>query len=285
VTRFKLVPASVEDRSLTEAERTRGGAFAEKLSIRVLSRAWQMLSKGLAEVQSSEKAAQAAEMILVRLAFASDLPTPDEALRVIREQEGSGAASNSGPAAPASTGGAPAARFTVSDGGSRGSAALQRETAPAPAAPSSAPRLAAFEEIVALAGEKRDLQIKHALEHYVRPVTMQEGRLEITLTPDAPVGFANNLSAKLHEWTGKRWVVVLSSQQGTATVSEQRKASQDALEQDVQNDPLVQAVMKRFPGAKIVNVKRRGEPAASAEADVPDPDMPPDPPDDDDRFN
>jgi DNA polymerase-3 subunit gamma/tau len=288
VTRFKLVPSSVGDRSLTEDERKRGGAFAEKLSIRVLSRAWQMLSKGLAEVQSSEKAAQAAEMILVRLAFASDLPTPDDALRALRDQEGTNAASGASSGAPSSSGaGAPTARFSVTDGGSRGSAALQRETVPAPAAPSSAPRLATFEEIVALAGEKRDLQVKHALEHYVRPVSVQEGRLEISLTPDAPVGFANNLSAKLHEWSGRRWVVVLSAQQGTATVDEQRKTSQNALEQDVQNDPLVQAVLQRFPGAKIVNVKRRGEPSSAEpdSADAPDPDLPPDPPDDDDRFN
>jgi DNA polymerase III subunit gamma/tau len=290
VTRFKLVPASVEDRSLTEEERKRGGAFAEKLSIRVLSRAWQMLSKGLAEVQSSEKAAQAAEMVLVRLAFASDLPTPDDALRALRDDKGSSATPGSGATAfSGSGGGAPAARFAVTDGGSRGSAALQRETAPVPAAPSSAPRLAAFEDVVALASDKRDLQVKHALEHYVRPVSMQDGRLEISLTPDAPVGFANNLSAKLHEWTGKRWVVVLASQHGTATIAETKVATQDALERNVQNDPLVQAVLQRFPGAKIVNVRRRNDsPSVSAELDGPevsDQDLPPDPPDDDERFS
>jgi len=291
VTRFKLVPSSVEDRSLTEAERKRGGTFAEKLSIRVLSRAWQMLSKGLAEVQASEKAAQAAEMVLVRLAFASDLPTPDDALRALRDEKGiSGTTTSAASAAPSNSGGgAPAARFSVADGGSRGSAALQRETVPAPAAPSSAPRLAVFEEVVALASEKRDLQVKHALEHYVRPVSMQEGRLEISLTPDAPVGFANNLSAKLHEWTGRRWVVVLASQQGSATIAETKAASQDVLERNVQNDPLVQAVLQRFPGAKIVNVRRRSDAPTASEGietqDVADPDMPPDPPDEDERSS
>ena len=291
VTRFKLVPSSVEDRSLTEAERKRGGTFAEKLSIRVLSRAWQMLSKGLAEVQASEKAAQAAEMVLVRLAFASDLPTPDDALRALRDEKGiSGTTTSPASAAPSNSGGgAPAARFSVADGGSRGSAALQRETVPAPAAPSSAPRLAVFEEVVALASEKRDLQVKHALEHYVRPVSMQEGRLEISLTPDAPVGFANNLSAKLHEWTGRRWVVVLASQQGSATIAETKAASQDVLERNVQNDPLVQAVLQRFPGAKIVNVRRRSDAPTASEGietqDVADPDMPPDPPDEDERSS
>jgi len=285
VTRFKLVPSSAEDRSLTEAERKRGRAFADALSIRVLSRAWQMLSKGLAEVQASEKGAQAAEMVLVRLAFASDLPTPDEALRALREQEG-GSGTAPGPGTGTPSGGPGGARLSVAaEGGSRASAALQRETAPAPSAPVSAPRLAAFEDVVALARDKRDLQITFALENHVRPVSMQEGRLEIALADGAPVGLSHNLSAKLHEWTGKRWFVTVVTEEGAPTVAEKKAASQNALERDVQNDPLVQAVLQRFPGAKIVNVTRPGERAAvPSEPEAADYDMPPDPPDED-RFN
>ncbi|MEX0589601.1 MAG: DNA polymerase III subunit gamma/tau, partial [Xanthobacteraceae bacterium] len=121
VTRFKLVPSSADDRSLIEAERNRGRAFADQLSIRVLSRAWQMLSKGFSEVQSAEKGAQAAEMVLVRLAFAADLPTPDEALRALREGDGGGgnAAGASG-GTPSGGSGRPGARLSVAaEGGGR----------------------------------------------------------------------------------------------------------------------------------------------------------------------
>ena len=116
---------------------------------------------------------------------------------------------------------------------------------------------------------------------------MQDGRLEISLAPGAPVGFANNLTAKLHEWTGKRWVVILSAEEGAPTKAEQKAASQSALEQDVRKHPLVEAVLQRFPGAEIVAVRSRDEtPAALPEpADFDQmPDMPPDPPDDD-RLN
>src|SRR6202162_3896479 len=93
VTRIKIVPAVTEDRSLAEAERTRGRAFAAALSMRVLSRTWQMLFKGLAEVQAAGKPIAAAEMVLARIAYAADLPTPDEVIRDIQN----------GAAAPAPT--------------------------------------------------------------------------------------------------------------------------------------------------------------------------------------
>src|SRR5277367_4898273 len=95
VTRVKIVPALADDVSLTEAERTRGRAFATKLSMRVLARAWQMLLKGIAEVEAAGRPIDAAEMVLVRIAYAADLPTPDEAIRSLGDAaRGNGAAAN-----------------------------------------------------------------------------------------------------------------------------------------------------------------------------------------------
>src|SRR6267378_2757402 len=92
VTRVKIVPAVADDRSLAEAERTRGRTFAAALSMRVLARAWQMLFKGLPEVQSAAKPIAAAEMVLVRLAYAADLPTPDEVVRSLTSHDSAAAA-------------------------------------------------------------------------------------------------------------------------------------------------------------------------------------------------
>src|SRR5580700_5547365 len=92
VTRVKIVPALADDVSLTEAERTRGRAFAIKLSMRVLARTWQMLLKGIGEVEAAGRPIDAAEMVLVRIAYAADLPTPDEVIRSLDEaQRGNGA--------------------------------------------------------------------------------------------------------------------------------------------------------------------------------------------------
>src|SRR5271167_3522742 len=95
VTRIKVVPALADDVSLTETERTRGRAFASKLSMRVLARTWQMLLKGIEEVEAAGRPVDAAEMILVRIAYAADLPTPDEAIRSLGEApRGNGSAAN-----------------------------------------------------------------------------------------------------------------------------------------------------------------------------------------------
>src|SRR5262249_25042013 len=83
VTRIKLAPKAADDPAVSEVERERGVALAETLSMRVLARAWQMLVRGLAEVQAARKPERAADMVIVRLAHASDLPTPDEALRTL----------------------------------------------------------------------------------------------------------------------------------------------------------------------------------------------------------
>ncbi len=100
VTRLKLAPGVQADPSLSETEKSRGQAFAQDLTIRVLTRAWQILTKGLQETQTAPRPIIAAEMLLVRLAYAADLPTPDEALKMLRDgngAQGGGASSGQGP--------------------------------------------------------------------------------------------------------------------------------------------------------------------------------------------
>jgi DNA polymerase-3 subunit gamma/tau len=288
-----VVPAVADDRSLAEIERARGRAFAAALSMRVLSRTWQMLFKGIAEVQSATKPIAAAEMVLVRIAYAADLPTPDELVRTLtngastpaprRQGNGDGGGATAqldGPREPARE--APSALRSVAP---RAAAVLQRqepvarhvETAPSGAAPVA---LGRFEDLIALAADKRDLQTKSALERDVRLVRFEPGRLEVALEPSAAKATVSDLARKISQWTGQRWMVVVSGEQGQPTFRAQNEARRAELERGVQADPLVKAVLARFPGAQIVAV-RAGEqemPPASAEGDV----MPPEPPIDDD---
>ena len=275
ITRVKVVPAVADDVSLSEAERTRGRAFAMQLSMRVLSRAWQMLLKGVAEVQSSGRPIAAAEMVLVRIAYAADLPTPDEVVRTL----GDGGAA---PARPQGNGGSSQAqsyapRFEAPRGSPRSSAAVSPRPADDPVAklaePAIAPTLSigSFEELIALAVEKRDISAKMALERDVRLVRCEDGQLEIALEASAPKTLVHDLQRKLTGWTGKRWIVVVSKEQGAPTMRAQAEAQQAEIERGVQSDPLVQAVLNRFPGAKIVGVTQN-----AAETGEPVPDLPPD---------
>ena len=295
VTRVKVVPALADDVSLTETERTRGRAFAAKLSMRVLSRTWQMLLKGLEEVAAAGRPLAAAEMVLVRIAYAADLPTPDEVIRSLGEgTRGNGTR----PAAPTPTG-QPSPRSELSarseaprseiphspslpsparGGGKGGGAAVASVAAVAAVAAAELPAhepvvgsaelsvparaLQNFEDLVALAGEKRDLAIKSALERDVRLVRFEDGRLEIGLESSAPKTFTGELSKKLGDWTGRRWMVIVSAEPGLPSLYAQAQTRKAELKDGVRGDPLVQAVLARFPGAEIVDVR----PPASAPA-------------------
>ncbi len=276
VTRVKVIPAVADDVSLSEAERTRGRAFAAQLSMRVLSRTWQMLLKGVSEVQSSGRPVAAAEMVLVRVAYTADLPTPDEVVRSLGDSNSQGSpsarSSSNGGTVQASS---PAPRYDAPRGSSRSSAAVSPRPSNEPMARLDEPAAASpvisinsFAELIALAAEKRDIAAKMALERDVRLVRFEDGQLEIALESSAPKTLVHDLQRKLAGWTGKRWIVVVSKEQGAPTMRAQADAQQAEIERDVQSDPLVQAVLNRFPGAKIVGVTQNapGGPDDTAEA-------------------
>jgi len=258
VTRVKIVPSVADDLSLAEVERVRGRAFAAALSMRVLSRTWQMLLKGIAEVQSAARPVAAAEMVLVRIAYAADLPAPDEIVRSLREgvPASERVAGNGGSASAAD---ATALRPDAPRAGMRVTSSAAINPVARAASPSSEPAtgltLGRFEDIVALATEKRDLQIKAALERDVRLVHCEDGRLEIALEPGASKTLLNELSRKLQLWTGRQWMVVISRETGNPTLRAQAEAREAELKSGVRADPLVQAVLERFPGAEIVAVR------------------------------
>jgi DNA polymerase III subunit gamma/tau len=265
VTRVKIVPAMADNFAFGETERRRGRDFAAKLSIRVLSRMWQMLLKGITEAQAATRPAAAAEMVLVRIAYVADMPTPDEAVRMLEQNGGTSAAiaGNAGPRsapAPGTSSMQPSpARGSVSS--PRASADISprpQMTAPMPEAQSApaALRIASFPELVALAGDKRDLLTKAALEADVRLVRIEDGRLEVALERSAARTLINDLSRKLEQWTGRRWTVIVSNEAGQPTLRSQNEVQKNQRERAAEADPRVKEVLARFPGAKVVEVRK-----------------------------
>jgi DNA polymerase III subunit gamma/tau len=277
VTRLKLAPTAQEDAAITPDERSRGARFAANLSMAVLTRAWQLLSKGVQEVKDSARPLAAADMVLVRLAYAADLPTPDEALRKLASvtnnftnapgegAKGAGAASAAGSSGREETRGLASAEgpeprnFALSALRSSGAA-------PALAPPSGAAdrsvRVARFEDVVALAAQHRDIQLKLALERDVRLVRFEDGAIEFSTAPGASAQLAQTLARRLQEWTGRRWMVAVSNEAGAASLKEVADArAQEAID-GVRADPLVRRALDVFPGAEIVAVRAEGTEAA-----------------------
>ena len=144
-------------------------------------------------------------------------------------------------------------------------------------------RIGSFEQLVALAAERRDLQIKAALERDVRLVRCEDGKLELALEPGASQTLVNELSAKISGWTGRQWFVTVSREPGQPTLRSVAEAREAELKRGVRADPLVQAVLEKFPGAEIVAVRARdAEPAVDMSPDdMPPPDFAPDEDDND----
>ncbi len=115
--------------------------------------------------------------------------------------------------------------------------------------------LSGFAELIALAAEKRDLGMKSALERDVRLVRFEDGTLEIALEKSARPSLVGELSKKLADWTGRRWMVAVSTETGMPSLRAQAEARKAELKDGVREDPLVQAVLARFPGAEIVDVR------------------------------
>ncbi len=268
VTRLKVVPEAASDGAVTEIERVRGQAQTV-LSMRVLSRAWQMLLKGHREVLDAARPIAAAEMLLVRLAYAADLPTPDEALKMLDQQSGSSGGSSGGhaPSAPRGGGGG------GGGGGASGLAVATRSMPVAAIQNASQPamRLDRFEDLVALADEKRDLVLKRTLETDIRLVRFEDGVIEFAPAAGASVNLAADLGKKLQEWTGRRWLVAVSSQQGQETLREVSDRETAQVLADVSANRVVRAVLDAFPGARVVDVR---DPVAEALAARGDDDLP-----------
>jgi len=239
LTRLRAVPALRQDPALPEAERVRGVALAEKLSVPVLGRAWQVLLKGISEVAEAPDRRAAAEMVLIRLAHLADMPTPGDLVKRLTE----------GGASMAQPGAQPEMAPHGGSGGSRamagGGAVMAAEPAPA-----ALPQPRNFREVVALASGRAPMVHAHLL-HHTHLVSFAPGRIELRQTENAPRDLAAQLSRLLQEQTGTRWTISLSNAPGEPTIAEQRSHVASERLEIAKAHPLVQSILLAFPGAQV----------------------------------
>ncbi len=252
LTRLKVAPAAQGFFDGGSGEARRAADLAAKLSVASLTRAWQILLKGLFEVRDATRPISACEMVLIRLAHAADLPPTDKLVKDLLDNS----SGPPGPAAPRGpSGSAPAG------GGARSISAQSTPMgvamrAPAPQ-PESAPTavLRNLEDIVALAARHNAPILKVALENYVHLVSLEPGRIEFRPHARAPRTLAGDLQQKLKDWTGQRWAVSIASSGGAPTLAEAKQAAKAARFDHAAQEPMVRAVLDRFPGAEIVAVR------------------------------
>jgi DNA polymerase III subunit gamma/tau len=289
--RVKAVGDAAGSEGLSAEERRRAASIAGKLSTPLLSRAWQMLLKGGEEAAKASNPRAAAEMVLIRLAYTADLPAPDEVIRLLG---GEGALARSGK--PASADNSPAREAPLNRvAPAPPQSATPPQAAVTPLAPSASPpsddedpafdpeydasfndliagddapgggdlaNPRSFDEVIALASERRDMMLKLQLEDRVSLVKFDHaaGSIDLFLLPGAPAQLANELREKLNAWTQRKWVVVLSKAAGDRPRGEVRREREAAELEALKAHPAVKAVLDQFPDAKIAEIRELSAP-------------------------
>jgi len=251
VTRLKVVKAgALADSSRTEAEKTRGAKHAETCAMSHLTRAWSMLLKGIREAELHSDPLMAAEMVLIRLAHAADLPGGDELAKLVKQAQ---------PGERVVPINARELLRGTPEASSETQAALAvKPAASAQPAQTETRAFSSLKDLIALANEKRDIRLKSDLESLIRPIRVAPGQFELALEPGAHPGLPGEIARKLEAFTGMRWIVMVAKEGGEKPVSRQRQESRDSLFILARDHPDVQAVLKRFPGAEIIDVKEPG---------------------------
>ncbi len=286
LTRLKLAPDAGAGDPLAEGDRERARPLAEKLSMPSLARVWQMLLKGLGEVQEAPSPIQAAEMVLIRLAYVADLPVPAElgrslqspAVRQSPELRAEPARPAPAPPSPPTPTRAPDSSNPAAS--ARPSAAPMRaaielaeaaieampDAPPAPPVAVFEPMPQSFDQVVALFDKRREAVLRSHLAAHLHLVHFEPGRIEFRPAQGAPRDLANRLGQLLGEWTGARWLIAISEAEGEPTMRQRQEQRETELRNGVAAHPLVQAVLETFPGATITAVRERF--AATADSDL-----------------
>jgi DNA polymerase-3 subunit gamma/tau len=283
ITRTKIAGAESGSDALAAEERARAATLASELSVPILSRAWQMLLKGIEETAKSGQPLAAAEMLLVRMAHTADLPAPDEIIRALggtptrpasgamtgRETGSRGALNQSRPAGAPDESVPPA--VSLDDYGQPAAedapafvnedddlAEAEAEIGPSQRPGAATAAVDSFQDVVDLAGRRRDVRLKVHLEDHVSLVRFDaaQGLIELHLLAAAPKEIGNDLRVKLSQWTGRRWMVALSPRPGERPLGEvQREAAARDLER-LKSHPAVAEVLRHFPNARVASVAR-----------------------------
>ncbi len=261
LTRLKVVPDAGEDIVTSESERKQGLEMATALTMPVLTRAWQMLLKGLEEVRFAPSPLAAAEMVLVRMTYASGLPTPGDMIRQLTKSPEAGGpktgketkAKTAAPATPTGSNSPKAFRVIESQGQAK---ILARDDLPAE---HHDPSPKSFQELVALFERHNEASIVFHLNDNAHPGKFIPGRVTLRLKDQTPDNLIGRMSELLKQWTGQSWLISQTREQGDDTLYEQEQEAARELQTRLRENPLVKALLDRFPGAKISDIRKKVE--------------------------
>ena len=206
-------------------------AFQETLDVRTLSRFWQMILKASEEIKNSFNPDSALEMVVIRMAYVSDLPTPEEIIKNIDSNDKS------------------KKKNITKQSTKEESLSHKNENK------TSSSRIHSFEDIIEVAGKNKNLILKKFLQEDVRLVSFEIGHIDINVE-SGNEDIIKDLIAKLYEWTDQRWIINVSMKKGDDTIIEKQKQKQDDIIAELSNSDEMKKVLEAFPDSEITSVNK-----------------------------
>ena len=206
-------------------------AFQETLDVRTLSRFWQMILKASEEIKNSFNPDSALEMVVIRMAYVSDLPTPEEIIKNIDSNDKS------------------KKKNITKQSTKEESLSHKNENK------TSSSRIHSFEDIIEVAGKNKNLILKKFLQEDVRLVSFEIGHIDINVE-SGNEDIIKDLIAKLYEWTDQRWIINVSMKKGDDTIIEKQKQKQDDIITELSNSDEMKKVLEAFPDSEITSVNK-----------------------------
>ena len=261
---IKITPDATDDPTVSPDEKTRGQAFSQSLSMRILTRTWQLLLKALEEISSAPNPMMAAEMAVIRITHVSDLPSPEELVKKLTsthsESEGVKKGNSDGSVSnTTSSNFKPTQQTETRPIKNEGNTALALDTETLDL------QYPTFESVLEIIRKFRDMKLLIDVENSVRLSSYVPGRIEFTPTENAPKDLAQRLGQLLQNWTGFRWAITVVGNCSGETIQEQRNAKDATLKREAKLHPFVKTVFDNFPKASIIEIKSQAEIVAEAE--------------------
>ncbi len=247
LSRLKTVPGLYPG-DFSAEDRARADKLSSDLAISRLAAAWQMLLKGLDEAARAPRPFAAVEMLVIRMCYMAQLPTPADIIGELKGKPQPQPARGGDARRAASASSAPALVET-------GGAERERDEPPSDSAAASKLAFASLEDVVAYAAQIRDIKLKIALEEQVELVKFGPGYIEIHILDGAPKNFPQDLARKMQAWTGERWIVSLSEERGATPLGARRRSEEAQAVEEIKKHPAVKSVLHHFPDAEIKSVR------------------------------
>ncbi|WP_341760095.1 DNA polymerase III subunit gamma/tau [Candidatus Endowatersipora endosymbiont of Watersipora subatra] len=243
ITRLRYVESALDERSLSKEEKKRVQGFANQLTPRILDRAWQILLKGILEVESAPRPIAAADMVLVRLTHAADLPTPDELLKKISKNHDRLLSSPSMKEEGISNNKTP-----IPSLGERPQLVVRNDQA-------FNENIDSFYDLLKIAERKRDIRFKLMMRNNFSEISFENGKIEFSIVGDAPPDMLKIMHTKLYDWTGKLWEIRVSESKGHTTIKQREEIHSEKILKEAARNPVVSAILALFPESKIIDTR------------------------------